>query len=163
METEGENKTRSEVVRDEIMKERHEKFVAELDSIPMERLGEEGTMAQLADTLGWTLEEVELHAYRYFAALTEASDEDYGTAKSRERAQTDYLKRTFRASGYSRGSWTPTETRLLQTLMATLEGDNQRNLLDRLARYFPNRSTEQIQNEIYYLQRARQINNAMDT
>ena len=164
METEGENDTYSTAGadQDEMIKDRHDKFTKELDNIPIERLNEVGMMAQLAATLGWSLEEVEVHAYRYFAALTEASDEDYGTAKSRESAQTDYLNKKFRDLGYARGSWTPTETRLLQTLLATMGGDNQKNLIERLIRFFPNRRPEQIQNQIYYLQQRRRLSEAVD-
>ena len=43
-------------------RERHEQFVAALDDVPMESLGEPGTMDQLASQLGWTRSDVELHA-----------------------------------------------------------------------------------------------------
>mmetsp|Transcript_7987 Transcript_7987/g.15517 ORF Transcript_7987/g.15517 Transcript_7987/m.15517 type:complete len:175 (+) Transcript_7987:77-601(+) len=165
METEGGNESHSTTVdrSDETIRDRHEKFLAELDNIPMERLNEEGMMSQLAVTLGWTLNEVEVHAYQYFAALTEVSDEDYGTAKSRESVQTGFMKKKFRTRGFTRGPWTPTETRLLQTLMATLAGDHQKNLADRLARFFPDRRPEQIQNQIYFLEQRRRLSEAVDT
>ena len=162
---EGENESNVGAVdlSDAILRERHLLFVEELDNIPMERLHEEGMMSQLAATLGWTLEEVEAHAYQYFVALMEVSDEDYDSTKSRERVQTDFLNKKLRTRGYSRGIWTSAETRLLQTLMATLEVEYQKNLVERLARFFPDRRPEQIQNQVYFLQQRRRLSEAVDT
>lgn len=99
------------------------------------------------------------------AALTELSEEEYGMAQSRERRQTDYLTRANRNRGQSPGFWNPTETRLLQTLLASfgaLEGDDHVNVVNRVARFFPTHTTKQVEHQIKYLQQRRRLAESME-
>lgn len=146
---------------------RHARFVAALDGLPDEgRLGQSSSIAmdQLAATLGWTQSETEEHAYRYFAALTEISEEEYGTERLRERRQTDYLKRSN--TDHTPGSWTPEENRLLQTLLASLsapEGQKSINLCARIMRFFPERTRQDVERQVEYLRQRRRVAESMES
>ena len=102
---------------------------------------------------------------RYMAALTELSEEEYATARSRERRQNDYLMRANRNRGQSPGSWSAGETRLLQTLLASfgaLEGEDHVNLVPRVARFFPTHTMQQVEHQIKYLQQRRRLAESME-
>lgn len=142
--------------------ERYDQFVAALDNIPVEGLGQSIAMDQLASTLGWTLRETEEYAYRYFATLSELSEEEHVMERMREARQTDYLQRSN--SQHSPGSWSPAENRLLQTLLASLsapQGDESVNLVARLMRFFPARSREDIERQVNYLRQRRRVTESM--
>lgn len=94
------------------------------------------------------------------AALTEFSEEEYSTAREREQRQTSYLTRATRNRGQSPGRWSPTETRLLQTLLASLgslQGDDHVNLVPRVTRFFPTHTVQQVEHQIKYLQQRRSL------
>jgi hypothetical protein len=118
---------------------------------------------QLTADLQWNRSEVEIYAYRYMAALVETSEEEHSAERLRERRQEDYLTRANPRLA-ARGSWSPAETCLLQSLLATLTDVNGAsvNLVPRLARFFPGRSKVQVERQITYLRERQQVAETME-
>ena len=180
----GMTEARFRAQHDNSKEQRHEQFVAALDRLDhgmMMMMESSSAMDHLATTLGWTRTEVEYHAYQYMMALTEVSEEEYGLECARERRQMDSLTRNGDTNNnnnsttsnnhpqiqHSPGTWTPGETRLLQTLlvsMGAVEGDSSsdNNLLNRLARFFPKYSTLQLEHQINYLLQRKRLAESMD-
>ena len=98
----------------------------------------------------------------YMSTLAELSEEDHDREKSRERKQEEFV----RARIQSPGTWNPTDTRLLQTLLASMAspvGEEHVNVVSRVARFFPTHTVQQVENQIKYLQRRRAIAESVDT
>jgi hypothetical protein len=144
--------------------QRHAEFVAALDNLTSS-MGDDqdGMLDQLTADLAWDRSEVEIYAYRYMAALVETSEEDYSAERLRERRQLDYLTRANPGLA-ARGTWSPADTRLLQSLLATMTDVDGAgvNIVPRLARFFPGRAKVQVERQIAYLRERQQVAETME-
>ena len=149
--------------------ERHAQFVTALDNLSLQECLQDGHsgLEQLASTLHWPLAEVEQHAYRYFCTLQDVDNCAHIMRTARFRQQEVAVARVHRQQGLSPGpGWTPEETRLLHTLLAssTLQEDDlpPPHQIPRLATFFPQHTVEQVERQIYYLRQLRRLRDATD-
>lgn len=126
---------------------RHSQFVAALDRLPENCWESDTMMNDLESLLKWDRSEIELYAYRYMAALVEIEQEDRAKSTKYSSQAT-----TSKATG-----WSPEEVRLLQTLLATfsdVEGRAKQNVAMRLARFFPQKTFSEIEQQVESLHRS---------
>ena len=93
------------------LRERHSRFIECLERNGPNFTGDE--WPQLAEDLGWSIEEVQLHAYRYLRCLMEADEfpeEEESSSESRRRASGE-------PDNDSGKSWSPAECALFDALV----------------------------------------------
>jgi hypothetical protein len=116
---------------------------------------------------GWSVEETATYAYTYFVTLQQIEEEMYQQQQTLQQQQTTIQQRRLLQEGLSPGfHWTSDEIRLLHALLATFHPGTSStsssttnttpNTMARIATFFPTHSKEQVERQVYALQRQNQ-------
>jgi hypothetical protein len=103
----------------ERLRERHAEFIESLERHGPNFTGEEWPI--LAEELGWSLEEVQLHAYQYLACLMEADGAEQSQVHQNGGSR---VRSADRGTNRSSEPWSPAESVLFDTLIAVYRASN---------------------------------------
>jgi hypothetical protein len=115
----GGSHNNAEEIETERLRERHAEFIESLERHGPNFTGEEWPI--LAEELGWSVEEVQMHAYQYLACLMEADG-----AEQSQVNQNGGSRARIADSGTNGSSepWSPAECVLFDTLIAVYRTSN---------------------------------------